>query len=54
MTFSTVKHLQNRTGKYGTGRNDYLQQLVTEFTDTADQSTSRVTNYCIVFNMLTR
>lgn len=37
MTYSTVKHLQNRTGKYSAGRYDYLQQLVTEFTDTADQ-----------------
>jgi hypothetical protein len=37
MTFSSPKYLELRTGKWGTPRPDYLQQLVTEFSDTEDQ-----------------
>jgi hypothetical protein len=36
MTYSTVNYLEKRTGKWGTPRPEYLQQLVTEFSDTTD------------------
>ncbi|KAG9303298.1 hypothetical protein G9A89_013624 [Geosiphon pyriformis] len=34
--FSTTRQLEKRTGKYGTSRLEYLQELVNEYQDTKD------------------
>ncbi|CAG8442465.1 2216_t:CDS:2 [Diversispora eburnea] len=35
--FSTYRHLERRTGKSGTPRLDYLQELVDEYQNTSDK-----------------
>ncbi|KAK8808486.1 hypothetical protein WA158_008387 [Blastocystis sp. Blastoise] len=39
--FSSESHLRRRTGKYGTPRFEYLQQLIQEFQDTEDIESKR-------------
>lgn len=53
MSFQSRSYLEKHTGRYGTERSHYLQQLVTEFQDTANDGMNKnniiIIDYTILY-----